>query len=158
MNNKCLICNTEYQQADLQFCPVCCWEIVSIPVDSSDRLKQWFEKKKKAFENAFNSLKDDEKTIVEKSEATAKIEEDKKGLFVEIKEIKNKIDELQIKIDEYNELIVIDKDRFNQLDRLKMNFPNINNEIEKIKQSIPKGINNEEIIVFKELNRIFSQY
>jgi hypothetical protein len=56
MNNKCPICNTEYQGADFQFCPECGWELVSIPNNASDDLKHWFAKKQKEKEDELKKI------------------------------------------------------------------------------------------------------
>jgi chromosome segregation ATPase len=158
MNNKCPICNTEYQQEDLQFCPVCCWELVLIPSTASDDMRQWFTQKRKVFENALNSLKEAEKTISEKTAETVRLENSKKELLSEIKTFETKIGQLQQEFDNLNALTAINRDRFNQLRELEDNLPIINKEIETIKQSIPNDISPEDIANLKALNKIFSQY
>ncbi|GHV72632.1 hypothetical protein FACS1894201_03010 [Bacteroidia bacterium] len=161
MNNKCPVCDTEYSQADLQFCPECCWELVFIPSDSSDSLKAWFEKKRIVFENALNDLRDAERTIKEKAVATAKLEKDKKQLLTEIEKIEGEIDKLKKEWEELNQKTPVNNERLRELEKLEKELPKIIQEITQLTNSLPDGFNLTDLNDLEsltELNRIFSQY
>jgi len=161
MNNKCPICNTEYSQAELQYCSMCCWELALIPSDSSDNLKSWFEKKKVVFEKALSDFRDTERTIKEKMGASAQLEEDQKRLLIEIEKIEGDISELIKEWEELNQKIPVNNEQLNELERMEKAFPEIMREIEELKMSLPKGFNLADLNDLNnliELNRIFSQY
>ena len=158
MKNKCPICNTEYQQADMQFCTECCWELVLIPVNASDNLKKWFYEKKEIFEKDFCDFYDDEKTITEKSTAKAELEKHTKELHAEIEKISNERDKLQEELDDTNTSFAIDKNRLAYLENLENSIPTINNEIEILKCNLPQEVDCKDIIALNNINNVFKIY
>ncbi len=102
---KCLVCSVSLESETAEFCPVCNWEIISIPESSSKSLKNFYNLKLKLHLEQYSQLKAGEEKIAKQIESIEKLTlkiKDAEKTISEAKEVKHLLGKLN---EENSELI-----------------------------------------------------
>lgn len=67
--NRCPVCSSEIDKNEVEFCPTCSWELISIPMGASEWLKNHYSRKLTFHSNQFSLLKSGEQEIIKLNEA-----------------------------------------------------------------------------------------
>jgi len=97
-NQNCPVCNSQIQDGGKMFCPICKWELISIPSTASQGLINFYKEKLELHKAAFKETDKLNEEILTKKKQLEKLESQKEELEAKNKSLNSDITSMNDKV------------------------------------------------------------